>query len=134
MSTVEFTIKGGIIAISRHVDRELSDDVPEIFAIEDIRCDEDVDLSHIIDNKIRNNVKPLIDNYEPKKTRSIDITMRLILKDEEPVYHRPRRLSPADRETANQQVNDWLRDGIIQPSLSEYASPIVLVKKKGRNK
>lgn len=26
-------------------------------------------------------------------------------------------------------VDEWLRDGIIQPSLSDYASPVVLVKK-----
>lgn len=29
----------------------------------------------------------------------------------------------------NAQINEWLSDGIIQPSLSDYASPIVLTKK-----
>lgn len=26
-------------------------------------------------------------------------------------------------------IDNWLREGIIQPSLSDYASPVVLVKK-----
>jgi hypothetical protein len=27
-------------------------------------------------------------------------------------------------------VDEWIREGIVQPSLSEYASPVVLARKK----
>jgi len=56
--------------------------------------------------------------------------MTIILKDEAPVYQRARRLSTSERERVNAQINEWIRDGIVQPSLSEYASPVVLAKKK----
>lgn len=42
----------------------------------------------------------------------------------------PRRLSPALRKVVNAEVQKLLDDGIIRPSLSPYASPIVVVPKK----
>ncbi|XP_076298022.1 uncharacterized protein LOC143217525 [Lasioglossum baleicum] len=60
----------------------------------------------------------------------VNVEMSIVLKDEEPVFQRPRRLAPAEKSAVDAQISDWLRDGIIQPSLSEYANPIVLVKKK----
>lgn len=56
--------------------------------------------------------------------------MNIVPKDEIPVYQRPRRLAPAEKVQVNKQIDDWLRDGIIRPSISEYASPITLAKKK----
>lgn len=72
----------------------------------------------------------MINNYKPVATRAIDVSMKLNLKDDEPVYQRPMRLSASEKEVVNAQIDEWLRDGIVRPSLSEYASPIVLVKKK----
>ncbi|GFW60316.1 retrovirus-related Pol polyprotein from transposon 17.6 [Trichonephila clavipes] len=56
--------------------------------------------------------------------------MRIILKDEEPVCQHPRRLAFTERQEVNKQIEEWLNEGIIRPSSSEYASPIVMVKKK----
>ncbi|GFV99425.1 retrovirus-related Pol polyprotein from transposon 17.6 [Trichonephila clavipes] len=56
--------------------------------------------------------------------------MRIILKDEEPVCQHPRRLAFTQRQEVNKQIEEWLNEGIIRPSSSEYASPIVMVKKK----
>jgi len=56
--------------------------------------------------------------------------MSIVLKDEEPVYQRARRLAPIEREKVNEHISEWIRDGIAQPSLSDYASPVVLVEKK----
>jgi len=47
-----------------------------------------------------------------------------------PVRQYPRRLPYAYREEAKQQITDMLQQGVIQPSHSPWASPIVLVKKK----
>ncbi|XP_043501575.1 uncharacterized protein LOC122523751 [Polistes fuscatus] len=41
-------------------------------------------------------------------------------------YKRPRRLPPSERQEVENHISDWLSSGIIQPSLSEYASPVVL--------
>ncbi|GFW68412.1 hypothetical protein TNCV_1191111 [Trichonephila clavipes] len=56
--------------------------------------------------------------------------MRIILKDEEPVCQPPRRLAFTERQEVNKQIEEWLNEGIIRPSSAEYASPIVMVKKK----
>lgn len=39
-------------------------------------------------------------------------------------------VSHGERKGKRSRVNEWLANGIIQPSLSDYASPVVLVKKK----
>ena len=47
-----------------------------------------------------------------------------------PIRKYPRRLPYAYREETKSQVADMLTEGVIQPSSSPWASPIVLVKKK----
>jgi len=54
----------------------------------------------------------------------------VILQSEEPIYQRPRRLPTVERDIVEKQVRDWLKDGIVEPCSSEYASPVVVVKKK----
>jgi len=88
------------------------------------------DVTHIPDIKHKNAIQNLIDEYEHKKTRDVGLKMMILLKDDEPVYQRARRLLLSERERVNAQINEWIREGIAQPSLSEYASPIVLTKKK----
>lgn len=56
--------------------------------------------------------------------------MEIQLKDSIPVVYRPYRLSHTERETVREIVNDLETNGIIKESSSEYASPIILVKKK----
>jgi len=56
--------------------------------------------------------------------------MSIISKDDEPIYQRARRLAMLERELVNTQMSEWMHDGVIQPSLSEYANPIVLMRKK----
>ncbi|GBM45676.1 hypothetical protein AVEN_166484-1 [Araneus ventricosus] len=41
-----------------------------------------------------------------------------------------RRLSFPENQAVNKQIDEWLDQGIVRQSSSEYASPIVLVKKK----
>lgn len=87
------------------------------------------DFSYISDKNLRE-VEVIARNYEPKKTREIGLKMTLILKDDIPIYQRPRRLSPSEKEEVDKQLKTWIDDGIIRPSNAEYASPVVLVKKK----
>lgn len=78
----------------------------------------------------REQVKRLVRDYKPNKTREIDLKMSIVLRDDEPIYQRVRQLSAPERESVNAQINEWIRDGIVQLSLSDYASPVVLAKKK----
>lgn len=55
---------------------------------------------------------------------------KTILEDEKPFYQRTRRLAIAEKEELDKQLSQWLKDGIIRHSWSDFASPIVIVRKK----
>ncbi|GFX89896.1 hypothetical protein TNCV_1535431 [Trichonephila clavipes] len=91
---------------------------------------QELDLRHVENRQIKKELEKLIQDYKQEKTASTDVTMRIILKDEEPVCQHPRRLAFTERQEVNKLIEEWLNKGIIRPSSSEYASPIVMVKKK----
>ena len=47
-----------------------------------------------------------------------------------PIYRQPYRVSPAVRTSIDNHVQKMLDQGIIQPSVSPWAAPVVLVRKK----
>ncbi|GFX45647.1 retrovirus-related Pol polyprotein from transposon 17.6 [Trichonephila clavipes] len=91
---------------------------------------EELDLRHVENRQIKKELEKLIQDYKPEKTASTEVTMRIIPEDEEPVCQPPRRLAFTERQEVNKQIEEWLNEGIIRPSSAEYASPIVMVKKK----
>ena len=58
------------------------------------------------------------------------ITHSINTGDHEPVRQPPRRLPFSLRSKVNELVQDMLTQGVIQPSRSPWASPVVLVEKK----
>ena len=50
--------------------------------------------------------------------------------DSPPIRQRPYRVSPATQKEIDQQVQEMLEKDIIQPSVSPWSSPVVLVKKR----
>ncbi|GFU15104.1 transposon Tf2-6 polyprotein [Trichonephila clavipes] len=92
--------------------------------------EDEIVVQHVTNPQIRRELFELISNYEPKKTEMTNVSMRIILKDDIPVYQPARRLSFSENQDVNKQIDEWLEQGIVRPSSSEYASPIVLVKKK----
>lgn len=90
----------------------------------------EVSLEHIIDKELRSSVLNLINDYEPQKEpRSTDLKMNIILNDDLLVTQRS-RITFSEQKIVEKQIDEWLRDGIIKPSYSEYAAPIVLCKKQ----
>lgn len=59
--------------------------------------------------------------------------MKIELNSQRPVVYRPYRLSHHEREKVRAMVDDMLQAGIIRESVSSYASPIILVRKKDGN-
>lgn len=97
-----------------------------------VQDDKIVDLSHIKDECVKKEIKCLIREYKPKKEKEVDIKMSILVSDNIPVTQNARRLSVAEKAEVDRQIHMWLKEGIVQPSCSDYASPIVLVKKKER--
>lgn len=97
----------------------------------DLISEEDViDVQHIKDKTIKREVIDMVENYKPNKTEDAGIEMKVLLHNEEPIYDSPRRLPLAERKEVEKQVEEWLKAGIVRPSNSDFASPIVLVRKK----
>ncbi|XP_043276015.1 uncharacterized protein [Venturia canescens] len=69
---------------------------------------------------------------EPERPEepNVKAEFKLTLTNPQQFRFAPRRLSYAEKERVQEIVNKLLEKGIIRPSESEYASPIVLVKKK----
>lgn len=62
--------------------------------------------------------------------KTLNYEMNIVLENSTPIFSRPRRLSYAEKNQLRDIVQGLADEGIIRPSYSEYASPIVLVKKK----
>lgn len=93
----------------------------------------EMELSHL--SKIHaSQVREMVDNYQPCRNVDTSVKMKIILSDDIPVYQHPRRLAICEQEIVDNQIEEWLGEGIIKPSYSEYASPIVLVSKKNGKK
>ena len=56
--------------------------------------------------------------------------MQIITKTDNPIYYKPYRISHKEREAVRSKIDNMLKAGIIRHSNSDYASPIVLVRKK----
>lgn len=128
---VDLYIKGGkVLRFQQNKDDKETLNVPDVLQIDIPNNAKEIDLSHVNETKYREEIRELITNYKPEKTHDVGIKTRIILKDDIPVASRPRRLSPSEKQEVEELMKQWLDEGIIRPSSSEYASSIVLVKKK----
>lgn len=59
-----------------------------------------------------------------------DIKVRIVFKDEKSIIQKPCRLPAPKREFIEQQIEEWISEGIVEACTSEYASSVVVVKKK----
>lgn len=131
LNLVELRSVKGRVTIHKIPEKSIdTDSLPEVLKVDVVETADSLDFSYIFDKDARREVEIMVKNYEPKKTREVSTKMTLVLKDDIPVYQKPRRLSLLEQTEVNKQLKVWLDDGIIRSSDSEYASPIVLVKKR----
>ena len=91
---------------------------------------DEIDLNHLNKLEYKEEIKKLIKNYTPRKTKSTELKMNIILTDDIPVNERPRRFPLSEQKIIDELVQQWLEDGIVRPSYSDYAAAVVLSKKK----
>lgn len=86
---------------------------------------------------VPSNIKVLLQKYSPlfeiptelPPSRAYNHQIPLIL-GAQPVFTRPYRYPPGLKDEIERQVADMLAQGLIQPSISSFSSPVLLVKKK----
>jgi hypothetical protein len=71
-------------------------------------------------------------NAKPQSDDNCNFEMKIVLKHEQPISFRPRRLSYSEQGSLRNIIDELLSENIIRPSNSPYSSPIVLVKKKNK--
>ncbi|GFX05508.1 transposon Tf2-9 polyprotein [Trichonephila clavipes] len=133
LQQTKFTFGRDGIRIFRDVDECKNDDVLVNLAnlFDEQQCK--LDLPHISNSKIRNDVEQLVNSYKPKKIYDTDLKMTILLSDDIPVSQRSRQLPFVEQKIVENQIQEWLNTNIIKPSCSDYAAPIVLCKKKTEN-
>ncbi|KAK8777518.1 hypothetical protein V5799_029140 [Amblyomma americanum] len=136
----------------RHINRgttiafydEISD-VRDSFALSDPSAEDPPDQENsptfdINPDRHRNRqdqIRNLLQNYSEcfstsPKVRQTPIAKHRIITDQHvrPLRQSPYRVSPRERQAIRDQVEEMLRDDVIQPSNSPWAAPVVLVRKK----
>lgn len=109
--------------------------VSEIFCI-DNHCDktENIKVNPKIEANYKNRFECIMRDFyfRPKRPEIPKVRMEaaLVLKDNKPVQFGPGRLGFTDKEKVQEILDDLLKRGIIRTSASEYASPIVLTRKR----
>lgn len=84
--------------------------------------------------QFREDINELVKNYSPKSNKKSPVVMKIILKNESPIFQPPRRLAASEKIELSRQLEDWLNNKIIRPSNSDFASPIVIVNKRDGSK
>ncbi|GFV81648.1 retrovirus-related Pol polyprotein from transposon 412 [Trichonephila clavipes] len=88
------------------------------------------DIGPNVSQHNRAEIEQLLSIYMFKKTKAVNIELDIALTDDEPIFHKPRRLPFAERDLVDAQVDEWVKNGIVEPCSSPYASQVVVVKKK----
>ena len=95
---------------------------------------DDLDLSHL-NSGLRTRLRNMLRKYEDMWDGSlgeINVTEHHIdlIPGSRPITQQPYRAGPKAREFEQEQIDRMLRDNVIEPSQSAWASPVVLVPKK----
>jgi len=93
----------------------------------------DVEISSDLSESQRQEVVDLLEAFQDVFTDVPALTTlrehSITLTNDEPVHSKPYPIPHAMQETVDKELENMLQMGIIEPSTSPYASPIVVVRK-----
>ena len=82
-----------------------------------------------MDPRLKEKVEKLVEEYKPEGAEDSGVKMKILLKDNIPVFQNPWRLSPGKRAMTNKIIESWIGEEIAKESISEYVSPVVLAER-----
>jgi hypothetical protein len=95
-----------------------------------------ISVSNELSNVEKNEVQGLIEQYKDcfseeiiKDKAKFPIKLDFELTNEKPVYVRPYRTNHLQREVIKEEVGKLLKTGVIEPSMSTYSSPFMVIRK-----
>ncbi|GFW04057.1 RVP domain-containing protein [Trichonephila clavipes] len=97
-TSLNFTQKG--VMFHKHEEKTC------LMLISRVHPEDELDLSHILDSQVENNLTRITSSYKPEKTESTDVTKRIILNDDIPVYKPARCLSYAEKKSVNKHIEE----------------------------
>lgn len=86
-------------------------------------------LFNIVDTEIREKVEAIAKSYKPSNCKTTEVNMPIVNKDKKTIFQKL-RLPVPKRKVVERQIAEWLNDDIIEECMSDYANPVVVVKKK----
>lgn len=129
--------KGSIISRASNVQV-----VNSVFNVDNKMVTDRIDISKVhigdnVDDTHRSKLLDLLEKYKDcfasnlKELGSTNVTeMNIEINSKRPIVYRPYRLSHKERDQVREMVGEMLEAGIVRESTSEYASPVILVRKK----
>lgn len=114
----------------------LGEDANEDFAEVDADVVGTQEISDDANSELRANIEELLSEYRdlfeelPPYPADVPGMPIELLPGTAPKSHAPRRVSPAMQQIISEEVAELQRLGIVAPSSSQFASPVVLVRKK----
>ncbi|GFY22210.1 transposon Ty3-G Gag-Pol polyprotein [Trichonephila clavipes] len=69
--------------------------------------EDEIVVQHVTNSQIRRELFELISNYEPRKTETTSVSMRIVLNDDIPVYQSARRLAFFENQDVNKEIDEW---------------------------
>jgi len=93
----------------------------------------DVEISSVLSESQRQEVVDILEEFQDVFTDVPALTTlgehSITLTTDEPVHSKPYPLPHAMQETVDKELENMPKMGIIEPSTSPYASPIVVIRK-----
>lgn len=115
-------------------EKEILNIEPVIFDGAEIdKIDINANMSSEVKKRVREKIRTVYVEAEKPRIPNIKAELHLDIKSQQPFHFTPTRLSYDEKTKLREIIDDLETRGIICPSNSEYASRIVLVKKRNGN-
>ncbi|XP_026742134.1 uncharacterized protein LOC113508833 isoform X2 [Trichoplusia ni] len=81
-----------------------------------------VDVGHVTNTNLKEEVVQMVENYQPNQIKEAPIQLKIIVKDDVPVVQRPRRISLKEQAVVEEQVSEWLEQGILKTNRKQWTA------------